>query len=262
MVRWLDPLWWLTAARASAVVAINEETAGHLPLRWIAGDRISVEPAVAVDSMPASGTVSSHDGRHILYVGRHLPVKGGALAVEAFARIAQGIPQARLTLIGEGPEEKNLRRRVHELGIEPQVEFRPWQTQERVWRAMETADVFLFPSMEGAGMVVLEAMRAGLPVVCLKFGGPGTMVTDETGFRVPTGTSDRVIEELGAALVRLLEDPALRARMSGAAQQRAIENFSWKAKRAFVRSIYRDILVNRLPGTVGQMMLDRGHRGD
>jgi glycosyltransferase involved in cell wall biosynthesis len=79
---------------------------------------------------------------------------------------------------------------------------------------------------------------------------------------VPTGTSDRVIEELGAALVRLLEDPALRTRMAGAARQRAIDSFSWKAKRAFVRSIYRDILFNRLPGTVGQMMLDRGHRGD
>lgn len=44
---------------------------------------------------------------------------------------------------------------------------------------MNKSDIFLFPSFEGGGMVVLEAMAAGLPVVCLDYGGPGEMVTDD-----------------------------------------------------------------------------------
>lgn len=241
-VRWLDPLWWLSAIRAAVVVTINEETARQMPLHWVAGGRTSIEPAVAVDPAPAFDAVPQREGTRILYVGRHLPVKGGALAVEAFARIIHRAPHARLTLIGEGPEEQDLRRRTRGHGIEQHVEFRPWQPQDQVWRAMETADIFLFPSMEGAGMVVLEAMRAGLPVVCLKFGGPGTMVTEETGCRVPVGPFDRVADELAAELLKLLDDPPRRRQLGEAARRRAQNAFSWEAKRLSVRRWYRDVL--------------------
>lgn len=243
VVRWVDPLWWLTAIRASRVITINNDVAVMRPLRDVAAHKIYVEPAIAVDKKP--NDTRPRDGSLVLYVGRHLAVKGGALAVETFARVVSRRPGVRLIMIGEGPEEEDLRNRVRRLGIGHCVEFVPWQTQQEIWHAMEVADIFFFPSMEGAGMVVLEAMRAGLPVVCLEFGGPGTMITQETGCRVAVGPFDQVADALAAEIISLLDEPLRRERLGEAARRRTQDIFSWEAKRTLIRNLYRDVLYFR-----------------
>jgi glycosyltransferase involved in cell wall biosynthesis/thymidylate kinase len=242
-VRWCDPLWWLSAIRASAIVTINDQVARQLPLRLLAAHKTRVETAVAVTACAVPDQMPAREGNRILYVGRHLPIKGGALAIEAFAKIVEKQPQMELVLIGEGPEERTLRRMVHTRNLEDRVTFLPWQPQTRVWDMMNQADVFLFPSMEGAGMVVLEAMRAGLPVVCLQFGGPGTMVTEEVGRTVPIGSLDEVTSRLAREAMTLLNDPALRASLGNAARRRTQVVFSWAAKQEIVSRLYRDILL-------------------
>jgi glycosyltransferase involved in cell wall biosynthesis len=242
LVRWLDPLWWLSAVRASVIIAINQDVANALPLRSVAAHKLIVEPAIAIDNRQNEPITPVRDGTRILYVGRHLAVKGGSLAVEAFSRAAARFSSARLAMIGEGPEEGDLRERARRSGIDGRVDFIPWQPQERVWDYMGSSDIFLFPSMEGAGLAVLEAMRAGLPIVCLKFGGPGTMVTEETGCRVPLGPFDQVADGLATELIGLLADAARRARLGDASRRRAQSVYSWKAKRVFIRRLYRDVL--------------------
>jgi len=92
---------------------------------------------------------------------------------------------------------------------------------------MEQCDVFIFPSFEGAGMVVIEAMAKGLPVVCLDFGGPGEYVTADCGIKVPLTEPENVIMALSNALTKLASDKVLYERLSAGAIERVKENYLW-----------------------------------
>ena len=93
----------------------------------------------------------------MLSVGRLIPIKCFHLAISGFAGLAATRPGARLVVIGDGPLKGELERLAVHLGVNGQVEFRQWMPRDEVLEAMRRADVFLFPSAEGGGMVVLEA---------------------------------------------------------------------------------------------------------
>src|SRR6202008_4554445 len=104
------------------------------------------------------------------------------------------------------------------------------------------ADIFLFPSCEGGGMVVLEAMAHGLPVVCLDYGGPGEMVTSDCGFAVEVGDMETMVSSLAAALAKLAEDPSRRLRMALAAKRRIKERYSGRLRHKVIGYWYAKAL--------------------
>ena len=101
---------------------------------------------------------------------------------------------------------------------------------------MAQADVFLFPSCEAGGMVVLEALAQGLPVVCLAYGGPGKMVTPECGFVVEPGPG--AAQGLADGMNNLASDPELLQRMSHAARRRIRERYLWERRHEAIRQWY------------------------
>jgi len=106
---------------------------------------------------------------------------------------------------------------------------------------MEKCDVFIFPSFEGAGMVVIEAMAKGLPVVCLDFGGPGEYVTDECGIKVPLTKPAEVIQGLADALSKLATDPGFYERLSAGAIKRVRNNYLWDSVGEQLNILYRQV---------------------
>ena len=106
------------------------------------------------------------------------------------------------------------------------------------------ADIFLFPSCEGGGMVVLEAMAHGLPVVCLDYGGPGKMVTSDCGLAVEVGDVETMVASLAAALAKLAKDRSLRLRMALAAKRRIEECYSWGLRHKVIGHWYARALSN------------------
>lgn len=85
-------------------------------------------------------------------------------------------------------------------------------------------------------------MAAGLPIVCLDYGGPGEMVTDECGIKVEPITPEQTINDLADALLRLANDPDLRERMGEAGKKRVMEHYSWEKKGEFIRKVYGEVL--------------------
>jgi len=106
---------------------------------------------------------------------------------------------------------------------------------------MNCGNVFLFPSFEGAGMVVIEAMAKGLPVVCLDFGGPGEYVTKDCGIKVALGEPVEVIKGLSDALSKLASDKALYERLSVGAINRVKENYLWDRVGDKLNFVYQEI---------------------
>jgi D-inositol-3-phosphate glycosyltransferase len=153
----------------------------------------------------------------VLYVGRLEPIKGLDTLCDAVATLhAGGVPAELLVVGGDSDEspaghEAHLRRRIHALGLTSHVRFLGPQPQEVLRGYYVAADVTVLPSYyESFGMVVLEAMACGSPVVGSRVGGLTTTVRDRvTGYLVPEGD----VGALAQRLADLLADPDLRERL-------------------------------------------------
>jgi glycosyltransferase involved in cell wall biosynthesis len=108
---------------------------------------------------------------------------------------------------------------------------------------MRASDVFLFPSLrDGGGAVVVEAMAAGKPVICMDLAGPGLHVTENCGIKVSPQTPDQTIKSIADALERLYGDRELLARMGEAARHRVEEAYVLDKLGDRLRGIYEGVL--------------------
>jgi len=239
MMRCIDPLYWLSMIRANKILAINEQTANTFPLGLFAKNKTEVYPAIAVEEF-SNNTVTNkkNDRFNVLFVGRFIPIKGAHLAIDAFAIFVHKNPNAIFTLVGKGPDLKMLQSKVNQLGLKDSVEFVDWLPRDKAISRMSQSDVFLFPSMEGAGMVVLEAMALGTPVVCLDFGGPAAVVDTCCGIKVSVKSQQETIDGLAVALNKLFDDSLLRARLSSGAIKKVQTEMLWLSKSKLCNHVY------------------------
>lgn len=236
--RLIDPLYWLTVARAAVVIPGSSDVATRFQLRLLASKRCVVESGIGMENLPSVDVETPRQGSVILYVGRFHYVKCPHIVVEAFSILAKTVPEATLIMLGSGPEERSLRDKVAALGLEERIQFPGWKNRADVLQYMKSASVFLFPSAEGAGMVVLEAMSCGLPVVCLDFGGPGDMVENGCGIRVPLRSRKEIVIDLGKALITLCTNAEMRVDMARKARRLVQERHAWEYKRKVLADVY------------------------
>jgi glycosyltransferase involved in cell wall biosynthesis len=223
-------------ASAERIYVTSRETLRLMPRRF--RNKVHIELAIGAEEESALlvGRIllprkRQDAGFHVLYAGRFVDCKGMHLGLPAFARLVDAEPDARLTMVGQGPAERRWRKLAEDLGIAANVEWLPWQDREAMASLYADHDVLLFPAMhDSGGMVALEAMNHGLPVVCLKLGGPATLVNDSCGYAVdPAGkNAAQVVGEMGDALIGLARD-ATRRPLAQAARLRC-RDFSWREK--------------------------------
>ena len=164
--------------------------------------------------------------RKLLYAGRLLYWKGVHIAIEAMAQLVATLPDAQLTIVGNGPEEARLKSEIAQRKLGANITFVSWMPQEQFLRLYDTHDLFLFPSLhDSTGWVVLESFCKGLPVACLNLGGPKDIVTPQSGIVVDTAGLDTsgVATRLAEELHTLLTDPERLAALSVGAVARAGE---------------------------------------
>jgi glycosyltransferase involved in cell wall biosynthesis len=162
----------------------------------------------------------------LLFVGRLLYWKGAHLALQAFAEIRARVPSARMTIIGQGPEEARLKAQAAALGVSDDVAFIGWLPREKVSQMYDSHDLMVFPSLhDSGGTVVLEALSRGLPVMCLDLGGPRQIVTAGSGITVETSgrNAAEVARAMSDEMLRLFAAPGLLRALSAGAVARARE---------------------------------------
>jgi glycosyltransferase involved in cell wall biosynthesis len=236
----LTPFMKSTFHQASHIYVTSPETLAIIPRRYRC--KTHIELAIGIDGPgiegvseagKASPTTARGGGLRVLYAGRFVDYKGMHVGLRGFARLAHKDPAARLTMVGEGPSKRRWLRLVQSLGVERQVDWVGWQSGASMQEVYARHDVLLFPALhDTGGMVALEAMCQGLPVVCLKLGGPAALVNESCGRVVdPEGkTVADIATELGDALL-LLSDATVLRELSGGARARCKE-FSWSRKVA------------------------------
>jgi D-inositol-3-phosphate glycosyltransferase len=212
-------------ASAERLVAASVAERAHL-VRHAGADpeRIAVVPCgvdtelfTPGDAEAARATLGRSGDPLILYVGRLAPIKGLETLLDAIALLARRGRRVRLVVVGgdadepQDGHEAGLRARITALGIGDLVSFAGPQPQETLRTHYVAADVTVLPShYESFGMVALEAMACGSPVVASRVGGLTTTVRDGvTGFLVAEGD----VNALAGRLETLLADPDLRWRL-------------------------------------------------
>ncbi len=227
----LDPFMWHTFSKATVIYVTSEQTRTLIPKRFIGKTRIQL--AIGWE---CNGINSDEEGRkdeekifRILYVGNFLYLKGMHLGLAAFAGLVKSVPDARLTLVGRGPDEHRWRHIADELDIADRVDWLPWVSQNELECIYRRHDVFLFPSLhDSGGMVVLEAMAHGLPVVCLNLGGPGVIVNESCGRKIDVLNKAKkdVVKSLVSALVGIAKNRNIKKELSVGAHERC-RDYEW-----------------------------------
>jgi len=163
---------------------------------------------------------------HAVSVGRVHRAKGHIHALRAMRRLVhdEGL-DLRYTIGGSGPGEAEVRQHIGELGLTDRVTLIGALDEERVIATLQSADVFLLPSVgrgEASPVAVIEAMACGVPVIASIIGGTGDMVTDGVdGFLTPMGDEGAI----AGAWRRIATEPALHARLAASARARAEKDF-------------------------------------
>ncbi len=234
-----------TLRQASRVIALTRHEAGFLASLGVEEDRIAVIPN-GIDLAEFSGFPSARlprTGVTALFAGRLDPSQKG---LEFLVRALAALPRAadvRVRLVGEdwgaaGP----LGGLAERLGVADRLTFVGPVPRKNLLEEYARADLFVLPSLfEPFGIVLLEAMAAGLPVVATRVGGIPEVVADgETALLVEPADA----AELGAAILRLAESPERRVVLGARGRQRA-RAYSWDALVPRVLEVYRQAIEER-----------------
>lgn len=232
--------WFARSAlrRCDRITALSRALAEATGTLGVPVEDILVTP-YGVDVTRFTPIPESEREKTILYVGSFIERKGLSYLLGAMPEVLRCLPGYRLVLIGDGPQQAALEDLASSVGIRAQVEFLPFQPHGEVRRWMQIARLLVLPSTEeGMGVVLLEALACGTPVVASAVGGIPEVVDSQVGRLVPPGD----VAALSRAMCEVLTDAQLWRRLSNGARGRAVTRYSWdRVARRFI-SLYEEVL--------------------
>jgi len=248
----INPLFLYSCRKADTIIVRTKETFRKLPRRFYRKAIKMIETGTQAINFSEIKRDAKKNNIQILSVGRLIHWKGFDLALKAFAiafRESNNV-RIRMSIVGDGSERKRLMDICQNENISQYIMFTGYLSHEDVLGYMCRSDIFLFPSFkEGGAWVLFEAMLSRLPIICLDVAGAGEIINNECGIKVKPITPEQTINDLAAALLRLIENPDLREKMGAAGQRRVKEYYSWDKKGEFIHQIYQKVLKNE--GFVG-----------
>ena len=232
---------------ADALASVSTDLARRAELMYGLGGRREIEiislgmsPPILPEPLPREALGLDPAKSYLIVVGRLVRRKNLSGLLRALAGV--GDPNVDLVVLGDGPERGPLEDLARALDLSARVHFKGYVDETTKHRLLQAADVFVLPSLhEAFGLVYLEAMHAGLPVIATKPGGQEDYLIDgETGYLVPT---DDVLT-LTTAIRQLTRDPDLRRRMGERARTIA-GRFTVQSAAAKYERLFRSLIKNR-----------------
>jgi|GEM_PF-255856 len=236
-----DPIFLIGRKKAKAILLCLYESLEIMPNKF--KDKTYLFPVNGVSKDDLFLLSKNKDNKSndfiILSAGKLFSIKGFALAIKSFKLFSDRVKNAKLIIVGDGPEKNNLIKIVSMLNIENKVIFKGWEPRQKLFNDMVNCDVFLFPSLrDGGGSVVVEAMAAGKPVVCLDIAGPGFHINENWGIKINPINPEQVINDIADALSKLYFNRDLLANLGKRARERAEEFYDWDKLGEKLQQIY------------------------
>ncbi|HLN61750.1 MAG TPA: glycosyltransferase family 4 protein [Symbiobacteriaceae bacterium] len=238
-----DVEWWLTYEAWRVVVCSQAMRAEVRNLFGLSDDKVAVIPN-GIDLPGRAGgpprtAFATPDERLVFHIGRLVPEKGAGVLIEALPLLLRRHP-VRVVIAGKGPFEAELRRRAQTLGVADWVHFAGWVDDVTAQALYRHADVAVAPSTyEPFGIVALEAMAGGAPLVASDVGGLAEIVRHEqNGLKAAPGDPLSLAEHID----RLLTDRTLAARLAASARAEVEAHYTWASVAAQTSAVYADVI--------------------
>ena len=234
-----------TLASASAIITGSRHTESEVPDRD--RDRCVYIPENAIDPArfnlvaPQLGTLPLR----ACFIGRLVPYKGPDMLLEAMAPLLRD-GRMVLDMVGDGPLMEPLKAMADAESVADAVTFHGWVEHHQVQPILARADLLSFPSIrEFGGGVVLEAMALGVVPVIVDYAGPGELVREGLGHKVPIGNRDQIVAAFRAKLEEIAAMPETLAPMGAHVRDHVRAHFTWAAKAAQIAQVYDWVLGRR-----------------
>jgi glycosyltransferase involved in cell wall biosynthesis len=187
-------------------------------------------------------------GHLVLSAGRLIDWKGTEFLIRAMPAVLEKFPDTKLLIVGTGPERDTLIRLARELDLNDRVALPGTVPPADLPSYYRSADAFVLPSInrggktEGLGVVLLEAMASGCPVIGTNVGGIPDIITDgENGFLVPEQRPDLIAEKI----VRIFTDTELQEKFRRNGMKRIHDSFSWDIISKDFSIVYDQVFVHQ-----------------
>ncbi|MEE8167949.1 MAG: glycosyltransferase [Candidatus Hydrothermarchaeales archaeon] len=229
------PFVRFTLKSADAVIAVSNFLKGETSKLGVAEEKIQV----VYNGLPVGKEVQKEslniEGTIIAYIGSLVPQKGVDVLLQAFENVKREIPEAKLVIVGEGREEKKLLRLARKIGL---LDVYFLGQRDDLNSVLEGSSLLVLPSREeGFGMILLEAMHMGVPVVASRTGGiPEVVGHGKNGLLVERENPEALAKEI----ISVLKDDALKERLIVNGRKTA-ERFSWESASNEVDGLYEEI---------------------
>lgn len=238
--------------RLQAVIANSHYTATVIRTRYgIIDERLhvchkSVEADHFTPALKMRSNIAPHPPR-ILFVGGNMQRKGLPTLIEAAPHVIRAIPEAEFWIVGRDTAQPDMEALCRQRGVRHAFRFFGLQTQDMLPKLYAQCDIFAMPSLtEAFGVVFLEAMAAGLPVVGTRVGGIVEIVNDgENGILIQPNE----VASLASAIINLLKNKELRERLVNAGLTTA-KSFSVERMMTCTYEVYRAVLARMASSTI------------
>ncbi|MBU4301506.1 MAG: glycosyltransferase family 4 protein, partial [Actinobacteria bacterium] len=238
--------WWLTFESVRTVCCSQYMMEQITNIFQLPGGKVKVIPnGIDAESFQKDVSVDLFKKKYVdpgdklvFFVGRLVYEKGVQTVIEAMPRILDKIPNVTFVVSGSGPHMNQLKSLVGDFGLEKKVKFTGYVDSDDLSAFYRCADLTVVPSLyEPFGMVVLESMAMNTPTIVADTGGLSEIVVhEETGLKFDPGNPD----SLADAMLRILSDEELAARLTHDARVYMGERYSWDRIARQTIEVYRD----------------------
>ena len=243
----LDPSFYICRHKADCIIGINDNVGKKLKLK--ANKYFVAEPAIGMKKSSVEKIEQStkeEDIFLIVSVGRLLYIKNFKLSIISFSKFLKNNPEvnAKLQIIGEGGDRKSLETLTSNLGVSEHVEFVGNIPLQDVQKRFAMANLFLFPTLENAGFVTLEAMSNALPIIAMKYGGPEQFIKHNVEEQLVSSTQsyEEISDDISERIESFYADKSLREKVGVQNRKDILNLFTWEAKAEKMKKIYNDLL--------------------
>ncbi|MCM8711140.1 glycosyltransferase family 4 protein [Clostridium sp. SYSU_GA19001] len=234
MQRYISSAEWMLTYESWKVITCSEFMKDEVKNIFnIPDDKFSVIPNgislenfnIDFDSIEFRRKYALDEEKIIFYIGRHVYEKGIQLLIEAAPDIINSYKDVKFIIAGKGPMTDELMERTKQLGLQSKVIFTGYMDEEQKRKMYKVSDLAVFPSIyEPFGIVALEAMAAGCPVVVSEVGGLKEIIEHKVnGIKVLNGSKDSLKENI----IDVLKDEELRKVISKNGYNLAAEKYTW-----------------------------------
>ena len=228
-----------TMTRAAAMIVVSADLGRRLK-RFGAPSALTVVPNVVdTDFFLPPATAPADECFVFVSIATQVMDKGIDTLVRAFALAFRDAPGVRMEIGGAGPDRPVFEALARSLGVDRQITWLGALSREQVLAVLRRAHAFVLPSRyETFGVVYVEAMAVGLPVIATKCGGPEDFVDSESGYLVDVAS----VDQTAAAMVALHRDRSRWRRQASAIRQSAVDRFGRRAVVRQLTAIYRSVV--------------------